>query len=149
MSDDSKPEKPLFDGAPGPLQRLIADQRVLFVLVGAANTVFSTALFAALSWSLGQDVPSAVSLFIAWVVSLVLVFNVYRHLVFRVKGHVLRDFLRFVGVNAVSFLINAGALTLLVDVAGLPAIPTQIAITFIVVVVNYLGHKYFSFRRAS
>jgi putative flippase GtrA len=148
MNDDPRPEKPLFEGAPGPLQRLFADQRVLFMLVGGANTVFSTALFAALSWSLGPGVPSAVSLFIAWVISLVLVFNVYRHLVFRVKGHVLRDFLRFVGVNLISFLINAGALTLLVEVAGLPAIPTQIAITCVVVVVNYLGHKYFSFRRA-
>lgn len=148
MSDDLKPGKPLFSGAPGPLQRIIKDQRVLFVLVGGANTVFSTALFAGLSWSLGPDVPSAVSLLIAWVISLVLVFNVYRHLVFRVSGHVLRDFLRFVGVNVVSFLINAGALTLLVEVAGLPAIPTQIAITFVVVVVNYVGHKYFSFRRA-
>lgn len=137
----------MFDGEAGPLQRLIKDQRVLFVLVGGINTVFSTALFAFLSWSLGPRVPSAASLFIAWVVSLLLVFNVYRHLVFRVSGHVLRDFFRFVGVNVVSFMINAGALTLLVEGAGFPPIPTQIAITFVVVVFNYLGHKYFSFRR--
>lgn len=137
----------MFSGEAGPLQRLIKDQRVLFLLVGGINTAFSTALFAILSWWLGPKVPSAASLFIAWVVSLLLVFNVYRHLVFRVSGHVLRDFFRFVGVNVISFLINAGALTLLVEGAGFPPIPTQIAITFAVVVFNYLGHKYFSFRR--
>ncbi|MEN5374771.1 MULTISPECIES: GtrA family protein [Stenotrophomonas maltophilia group] len=147
MASPKKPDAPLFSGEAGPLQRLIRDQRVLFLLVGGANTAFSTALFAALSWLLGPSVPSAVSLFIAWVVSLVLVFNVYRHLVFRVSGHVLRDFLRFVGVNTLSFLFNAGALTLLVEGAGLPAIPTQICITVVVVVFNYVGHKYFSFRR--
>lgn len=147
MVNAEKPEKAIFAGEPGPLQRLIKDQRVLFVLVGGANTAFSTALFALLSWTLGPGVPSAVSLFIAWVVSLLLVFNVYRHLVFRVSGHALRDFLRFVGVNTISFLLNAGALTLLVEGTGLPPIPTQIVITFVVVVFNYLGHKYFSFRR--
>lgn len=137
----------LFDGKPGPLQRLIRDQRLLFLMVGGANTVFSTALFALLSWRVGPEVPSAVSLSIAWAVSLILVFNVYRHLVFRVKGHALRDFARFTSVNLLSFLLNAGALTLLVEIAGLSAIPTQIAITFAVVVFNYFGHKYFSFRR--
>ncbi len=147
MADVEKPEKAMFSGEAGPLQRLIKDQRVLFLLVGGINTAFSTALFAILSWWLGPKVPSAASLFIAWVVSLLLVFNVYRHLVFRVSGHVLRDFFRFVGVNVISFLINAGALTLLVEGAGFPPIPTQIAITFAVVVFNYLGHKYFSFRR--
>jgi putative flippase GtrA len=137
-----------FSGPPGPLQRFVKDQRVLFIVVGGANTAFSTALFVFLSWWLGPAVPSIASLAIAWVTSLLLVFNVYRHLVFRVSGNTVRDFVRFVGVNLASFLINAGALTLFVEVLGFRAIPTQIAITGFVVVFNYFGHKYFSFRRA-
>ena len=35
----------------------------------------------------------------------------------------------------------------LADVLGLPAIPTQIVITVLVVIFNYVGHKHFSFRR--
>lgn len=148
MTHDGESRDPAADAPPGPLQKLFKDQRVLFVVVGGANTGFSTALFAVLSWWLGPTVPSAVSLAIAWVVSLLLVFNVHRHLVFRVQGgHALRDFIRFFGVNVASFLFNAGALTLLVEGLGLPAIPTQIVITVFVVVFNYLGHKYFSFRR--
>ncbi|MCU1086401.1 GtrA family protein [Stenotrophomonas maltophilia] len=134
-------------GPPGPLQRLIKDQRVLFLLVGGANTAFSTALFAGLVLLLGPDMPSVASLGIAWVVSLVLVFFVYRRLVFRVSGNGWRDFLRFTSVNVGSLLLNMGALALLSDVLGLPAIPTQIAITVLVVIFNYVGHKYFSFRR--
>ncbi len=133
----------------GPLQRLVRDQRTLFLLVGAANTAFSTALFAGLILLLGPQVPSAVSLLIAWLVSLVLVFNIYRSLVFRVRGHAVKDFIRFVSVNVASFLFNAGALTLLVEVLGLPAIPVQVLITLAVVVFNYFGHKYFSFRRSA
>lgn len=132
---------------PGPLQRLIRDQRLLFLVVGGANTAFSTALFTGLVLLFGPRVPSAVSLTIAWLVSMLVAFNVYRYLVFRVRGHVLRDFLRFVSVNLASFLFNAGALTLLVEILGLSAIPVQIVITIAVVVFNYFGHKYFSFRR--
>jgi putative flippase GtrA len=145
MKDDNDPLP--RSGPPGPLQRLIKDQRVLFLLVGGANTAFSTALFAGLVLLLGPKVPSVVSLGIAWVVSLVLVFFVYRRLVFRVSGNGWRDFLRFTSVNVGSLLLNMGALALLADVLGLPAIPTQIAITVMVVIFNYVGHKHFSFRR--
>lgn len=145
MSSGSSPLP--ASGPPGPLQRLIKDQRVLFLLVGGANTAFSTALFAGLVLLLGPSVPSVASLGIAWVVSLVLVFFVYRRLVFRVTGNGWRDFLRFTSVNVGSLLLNMGALALLADVLGLPAIPTQIAITVLVVIFNYVGHKFFSFRR--
>lgn len=139
--------QPLFSGEPGPLQKLVSDQRVLFLLVGGVNTAFSTVLFAVLVILFGPGTPSSVSLTIAWVVSLVGVFFVYRKLVFRVQGHTLRDLVRFASVNLVSLLLNVFALTLLADVAGLPAIPVQLAITCVVVVFNYVGHKYFSFRR--
>lgn len=132
---------------PGPLQRLVRDQRVLFLLVGGVNTAFSTALFAGLVLLLGPQVPSVFSLGTAWMISLVLVFFVYRRLVFRVTGNGWRDFLRFTSVNVGSLLLNMAALALLADVLGLSPIPTQIAITVLVVVFNYVGHKYFSFRR--
>jgi putative flippase GtrA len=141
--------RPGTGGEPGVLQRLVKDQRVLFLIVGGANTAFSTALFAGLVLLFGPRVPSAVSLGIAWSVSLVLVFFVYRRLVFRVAGNLWRDFLRFTSVNVGSLLLNAAALTLLADIAGLPPIPTQIAITVLLVVFNYLGHRHFSFRRIS
>ncbi|WP_204128488.1 hypothetical protein, partial [Pseudomonas ogarae] len=51
-------------GAPGPLQRFFKDQRVLFLIVGGANTAFSTALFAGLVLLLGPSVPSVTSLVI-------------------------------------------------------------------------------------
>ena len=137
------------DAAPaGRLQRVFKDQRVLFLMVGGANTAFSTALFAGLVLLFGPGVPAVVSLVIAWVISLVLVFFVYRRLVFRVTGNGWRDFLRFTSVNVGSLLLNAAALALFADVLGLPPIPTQIVITVVVVIFNYVGHRYFSFRRA-
>ena len=66
---------------------------------------------------------------------------------FRVQGHLIRDFYRFVLVNLSSLLINIGLLYLVSDVLGFPRIPSQIVITAISVMVSYFGHRYFSFRR--
>jgi putative flippase GtrA len=142
------PARGVTTGAPGPLMRLIKDQRVLFLLVGGINTGFSTGLFICLALYF-PETPSAVLLTISWAVSLVSVFFVYRKLVFRVTGRIFRDFFRFVLVNLSSLLINIVLLFLVSDMLGLPRIPAQIAITMISVAVSYFGHRYFSFRRSS
>lgn len=134
-------------GQAGRLRRLLKDRRVRFLMVGAANTAFSTTLFALLVLLTGPRMPAAVNLAIAWSASLVVAFAAYRRLVFHVSGNLARDFARFFSVNVGGLLINAAALFLLVDVGGLPAIPTQLCITVVVVVFNYLGHRHFSFRR--
>lgn len=129
------------------LRKIFTDQRLLFLLVGGINTAFSTALFVVLVFAFGKGVPSVVSLCISWTTSLILVFFAYRLLVFRVKGHLWLDFVRFAGTNIVALLINILALTLLADVIGLPPIPVQIGIICFIIVFNYFAHKHVSFRR--
>ena len=128
-------------------RRLLADQRVRFVLVGGVNTVLSTALFIVFQLWFGDRTYSFVPLGLAWIISLVCVFFPHRLLVFKVRGHVLRDFGRFVLVNAGAFGINVGVLFLASDVLGWPRIPSQLVITAVSVVISFLGHKHFSFRR--
>lgn len=148
---DKPQRQPCADGPPrtmaARLKRILTDQRSLFLMVGAANTLFATLLFAGLVLLFGPSVPSVVSLVIAWLVSLLSGFFAHRLLVFRVEGHMLRDLLRYAGVNYLSLLINAGALTLLSDVLGLPPIPVQVGIVCFVIVFTYVGHRSFSFRR--
>lgn len=138
---------PKFDGKIGLLRKLLADQRFLFLLVGGINTAFSVALFVVLVLAFGPRVPSFVSLSISWTGSLVLVFFAYRFIVFRVRGHLWLDFVRFVGTNVTALLINLVALTVFADIIGWPAIPVQIGITCFVIVFNYFAHKHVSFRR--
>ena len=79
--------------------------------------------------------------------SIVIAFVLHRTLVFRVRGHVLRDFVAFVGVNAFGFALNLGLMTLAVGIMGAPPIPAQFVVTGIVAVSSYLGHRHVSFRR--
>lgn len=126
---------------------ILTDQRFRFVLVGGINTVLSMGLFIALDAWLGTRVPSIVPLVTAWTISVVCVFFVQRAFVFKVSGHVLRDLVRFVTVNLGALGANIALLFVASDLLHAPRVPAQLAITVVVVVFSYLGHKHFSFHR--
>lgn len=130
------------------LRRCLADQRLLFLIVGGTNTAFSTVLFIALVLLLGRRVPSSVCLGISWTISLVLAFFAYRIFVFRVKGRLLLDFFRYAGTSVTALIVNMALLAIFADTMRWPAIPVQLVITAIVIIFTYFGHKHVSFRRS-
>ena len=139
---------------PGPLLRLIRDQRVAFLIVGAANTGIGFLLFVGFSLTVGQaaevawgrEAASVVTLACAHIVATCIAFVLHRYVVFRVRGQIWLDFLRFQTVYLVTFGINLVALPLLVFL-GVERILAQLLITVVTVVVSWFGHRYFSFRR--
>jgi putative flippase GtrA len=141
---------------PGPLIRLIRDQRVAFLIVGAINTAVGFAMFVACSVTVGHFVDrrfgtvagSLVTISLSHVLSVLFAFVMHRRLVFRVRGHVLRDLLRFESVYLTTFGINAVSLTVLVEL-GVHRIPAQAIVFVPILLLNYLGHRYFSFRRSA
>lgn len=137
----------ISSGPPGPLLKFVKDQRVAFLLVGGANTAFSTGLFIVFAL-LFPEQPSFILLSFSWAISLVSVFFVYRKLVFRVSGHLLLDLARFALVNLSSLVVNIALLSLFADILGFSRIPSQLVITVLSVIISYFGHKYFSFRRS-
>lgn len=161
MSAHSSPEggrHPIASAVPGPrgpLIRLLGDQRVAYVLVGGLNTVVGYGVFVACSVTVGDAADdrfgvvtgTVVTLAIAHLLSVLFAFVMQRRLVFRVRGHVLRDLLRFESVYLTSLGINAAALIALVKL-GVDRIPAQAIVFLPTLILNYLGHRYFSFRRS-
>src|SRR5690606_30079393 len=82
-------------GPDGPLLRLFRDRRVAFLFVGVINTVVGFAWFALFDVTVGALWGYMVTLLFAHVASVLCAFVLYRRLVFRVRGHVLADLLRF------------------------------------------------------
>jgi putative flippase GtrA len=134
-------------GASGPLLRLIKDQRVAFLIVGAANTVIGTGWFVVFQLTIGLRFGYMTSLVCAHVAAVLCAFWLYRRFVFRVRGHVWLDLGRFELVNLTSLGINAASLPLLVEVLGFAPIPAQLLITTVTALVSWFGHRGFSFRR--
>jgi putative flippase GtrA len=135
-------------GPPGWLLRVVRDQRVAFLAVGAINSVVGYVCFAGLLLLLGQS-GYLVALVCAYVIAVLFAFVLYRFFVFRVRGHVLADLWRFATVYISSLAVNFVLLALLVEFAHLRVLLAQALIVFVTSVMNWIGHKHFSFRRGS
>jgi putative flippase GtrA len=147
---------PAESAPPGPLMRLISDQRVAFLMVGGFNTVVGFGIFVACSLTaghatdhrFGKVAAALVTVGITHVLSVLIAFAIHRRFVFRVRGHVLRDLVRFESVYLTALGINAVALPVLVEL-GMSRIPAQAIIIASTTFLSYFGHRYFSFRRGS
>lgn len=133
------------------LLKLLRDQRVAFLLVGGVNTLLGFGLYTALTLWVFHDVylGYTLSLVVSYAIAITVAFVLYRRFVFRVTGHVVRDFFRFVAVYAVSIGINLVALPILVEFVRVPPILAQAIILVITTVISFVGHRSFSFRRAA
>ena len=126
-----------------------------FLVTGGFNTLFGFLVFVAVDLTLGRAMDRAGLTFLASIVTVLLshllasvvAFYLYRRHVFRVEGHLVRDFFRFQTVYLIPLLVNLVVLPALVH-WGVPRIPAQAGITIVMTVVSYVGHKFFSFRRA-
>lgn len=127
--------------------RCRSDERVRFLVTGAVNTGFAVVVFAGLELALRGTVGYLVVLLLTHVLGVLEAFTLYRFTVFRVRGNVVRDLLRFESVYLVGLAVNAALLPLLVEVVGLPVIGSQVLIVGVTALVSFFGHKHFSFRR--
>lgn len=149
-------ELPPESAPPGLLTRLIRDQRMAFLLVGAINMVVGFATFVACSESVGTFIDhrfgkvagSLVTLGVSHVLTVLFAFAMHRRFVFRVRGNVLRDLVRFESVYLTALGVNAIALPTLVEL-GLPRITAGTVLLAFTIVLNYFGHRHFSFRRGA
>ena len=131
----------------GRIAALIADQRVRFLAIGAFNTAFAFVVFAVLQILVGSAVGYLVVLLFAHVVGVLEAFVVYRLTVFRVRGNVLQDLVRFETVYLVALAVNLALLPLLVEVVGLEVLVAQGVIVVVTSLLSFFGHRDFSFRR--
>ncbi len=150
-SEPGLPEVPSpgqLDDPPGPLLRLIRDQRIAFLLVGGLNTAVGLVGFVLFSrfihlWGGDGAVLAAQAIAIPFA------FVLHRRFVFKVTGHVLRDFSRFVLVNVIPVSVNLAVLPVLTKVFGWHELPAQLAFTVVWVLASFFIHRGFSFRRGA
>ncbi len=129
------------------VRRLLADRRFHFLLVGGFNVVQGVGWFALLHALLGDWLSYLYVLALAYVPAIGLGFVLYRTLVFKVEGHVVKDLVRFTMVQCAALAINAVSLPFFHEVLHIPLVVSQAISVVVIIVFNYVGHLYFSFRR--
>src|SRR5215831_8369344 len=134
------------------------DSVARFALVGCTNFVVSfTAFFlsfnylppgavAALGGASAHPPQAAVANVIAYLAGMVNSFLLNRSWTFRAtSGNALPQAMRFTAVSLFSLTMSTVVTFALVDVLGLPSLGVWVPLTAVVVVVNYLGCKYWAF----
>jgi len=136
---------------PRTLSALIASEKARFLVVGGVNTVVAYGLFVLFQLTVGDRIGYFGSLYLSYALAILLAFVLHRRVTFRVRGQrmIVVDFLRFVSVYAVTIVINTVALPLLVEVAGLHPVLAQALCVIVAMVISFVGHKRFSFRRSA
>lgn len=128
------------------LESLLKNERVRFLLVGGVNTAIAYGLFILFYSFLGSEFY-LLAYIISYVLSLLVGYLLQRKLVFKVKGHLILDFVRYSTVQFASFGINLLLLPLMVEILGFSAPLAQAIIAVITVVGSYFAHRAFSFHR--
>ena len=136
------------------LQEIPPRLAVRYLIVGAWNTLFGYGLYALLTYWLTPLIPAAymVAATVGTVIAITVSFLGHKLLVFRTKGHFLKEYFRSWMVYGTTSLIGVLLLPLLV-VALNPFVTPQAYVPYIAgalvtvgtVVVTFFGHKKFTF----
>ncbi len=121
-------------------------EQILYLAVGAWNTLFGYALWALLQYLLGSHIYYLLVLVLAWFPAVLNAYLCYRYIVFHSRGKIRWELPRFSLVYVLTLCVNLVALPILLRVLPFSIYVTQILFTAVVVVLSYLSHKYFSFR---
>lgn len=122
-------------------------QVLRYLVVGGWNTLFGIGLFALMFWALQRWLHYQVIVAVAWALSVINAFACYKFFVFRTRGHVWRELARCYVVYTAALAAQMAGMWVLVEGGGLHPVVANILVTFIVVVISYLGHKLFSFKK--
>jgi len=123
-------------------------EKILFLVVGAANTLFGIVLYWVLLELFGKRVNYLVLLIPNQLIAVTVAFFLYKHFVFHAKTEqsLLSSYVRFFTISTLNALLGAVLVFLLVHRMHLhPAYANAITV-IIVAVLSYLCHKYISFR---
>jgi len=132
----------------GPVVRLYSRRReqILYLVVGGWNTLFGYGVWAGLQYLLGSHVHYLVVVVLSWPIAVLNAYLGYRLVVFHSHGPLLAELPRFSLVYVATLIANLALLPLALNALPLNIYVIQAVFTAAVVVVSYLGHKYYSFR---
>ncbi|MFA5241769.1 MAG: GtrA family protein [Sulfuricella sp.] len=120
-------------------------KKIRYIAVGVWNTVFSYVAFVFLYYLTNSWLHYMLILVLSQVVGLTNAYICYKLLVFKTKGNIVREYLRFYIVYGTTFIVNLVLIAIFVEALGINPVISQGVIAIIVVTMAYFGHSRFSF----
>jgi len=124
---------------------VILKRRYLFV--GAINTIFGYVVGVAMYLVLSEYFHIAVIATVVNLITITFSFITYKLFVFKTKGAWVNEYFKSYFVYGVSALISILLLWIFVDKLGLNIYLSQAATIITTVIISYIGHRYFTFKK--
>ena len=124
----------------------LIDEKVRFVIAGIVNMAIRYLIFVLLGLAFSVSRYQLV-LLATWLLSSVIAFFSYKHLVFRTEGNHLKEFVKSLLIWCLSYVLNAALLEVLAGRLAWNVYLAQVAAIVLIVAVNYLLFKHFAFRQ--
>ncbi len=132
---------------PGLKNRILDPQKIRYLVTGGMNTVFGYAVSVATYHILLPQYPLLVAAVIANILAITFSFISYKIFVFKTSGSWLNEYLKSYIVYGGMAVYGIILLWLLVEKALLSIWLAQLVVTFSSVVISYIGHQRFTFKR--
>jgi len=122
------------------------EEKIRFLLAGGWNTVFGYFAYATLYYLFSAKIHYMLLLIVSYVLAITNSYISYKVFVFKTKGNVLKEYIRFYFVYGASLLINLILMPILVEICHIHPLIAPILLLVITVIISYIGHKNFSFK---
>jgi putative flippase GtrA len=125
---------------------ILHKEKIAYLITGVWNTLIGYGAFALLYYLLSHTLHSIVILTLSYVISITNSYIGYKLFVFKTKGSVLKEYLKFYVVYGGGYLINITTFPYLVFYLKVNPYVAQVIITGFTVASSYFFHKNYSFR---
>jgi putative flippase GtrA len=125
------------------------EEKLRFLVVGMWNTGLSLGVLWLLDryipYDRGSVIQKQLILTANWVIAVTQNFFTFKLLVFRTKGHWLAEYVRMYVTYAGTFVVQSLMVQALSAYFGLSVFWANLPTVLVVMILSYLGHKYFTF----
>ena len=128
-------------------QKLYLNEKIRFLIWGLVNTATGYLFFGILYWSIGTQIGYFGAVIWSYFIGSIVSFVNTKFFVFRAKGQVITEYLRFVVVYVPIVVLNLITLPFLLRETRMNPYIGQAVVMAFLAILSFLAHKYFSFFR--
>lgn len=126
------------------LKRLIANQKIKFLIVGGYNTSFSFALGNAMYYFL--PFHYTVIAILSYIISVLNSYTTYKLFVFKTKGNVLHEIIKANITYISTFFLSLSLMFLSITILKINKVLAFNIVSVVIVTITYFAHNFFTFK---
>ena len=121
-------------------------EKIQYLITGAWNTFFGYGAFALLHYLFNDKINDYFILTISYILSITNAYIWYKLLVFKTKGNIVKEYLRFYFVYIWVYFMNIILLPVFIKLFHGNIYISQAVIVMLITAMSYMGHKKFTFK---